>query len=523
MDLTDASQPPSSTPTLEITLTELSGPINMIPDSHEPELITSDLLEPKLEAKDEIKTEDDIKMETDENPQPSNVFEAVGLGIRTSTTWEPEPTVTVEFGGDPADEKDKVCTFCRYNAPTAAIYKQHMKMHDRTDMHIACSLCSFKSKHTANITEHYVQVHMIDRERGLTHCEHCKFMTCDPPSFKQHMKVHFIYKPRVCEVCWMTFASSSNQNLHMFKKHTEEERTGVGYVAYAPRKRVVSESSSGKKMGRPFKSKPLRTLSEVIVEDEIKKVSESSSPKTIKVLPELLIEDESAPNTEDSTSPPSLVLTDTKVAPRKRPISESSNNSSSSLKKGRTSGSKTRRSLPEVIAVQDESKKGSLPEEIIDNESESVGKSLDSKPIKPLSQVLIEDESKNVSKTLDSETIEASPETLIEDKSEVLGSTSTSEDTTSPSRWVITDASVSKAMNPDAVTIDDVSKSETELPDDQPIPLPPSVPEMKRYMLPIKLLLDCGFCGSRTGSKRELAQHLLSVHRDEKVGPLRPF
>ncbi|KAL5250777.1 hypothetical protein ACHWQZ_G016496 [Mnemiopsis leidyi] len=207
----------------------------------------------------EEKTE--VSVEHLDNQQTRNLFETVGLVLRSTPSHTAESAGLGSTENQPNKEKPPnispsdtpeikeegaplYCKFCGFPAPSQNIYLEHMKYHDRKNTTYACFICGIRYKKRDFIISHYVETHELE-EANLLKCESCKFVTSDGATFKEHNRKHFLIRPHSCGICYQTFATLYNYQRHM-EKHTDVERDGVGYSKPLPKRRRASSLTQGK-------------------------------------------------------------------------------------------------------------------------------------------------------------------------------------------------------------------------------------------------------------------------------------
>ena len=282
----------------DIIITENSEPkeLNVADNSAEDNKQT-------LSIKEEFK-ETQIKMEVAEEQdkqsdghQTRNLFETVGLVLRSSAS-QADPNLHTEEVIEPKNDKNNLpdstlnvsepalegtpsyCEFCGFPAANPDVYRNHMKFHDRTNATYACYICNMKYKKRSTAVEHYQNTHNLT-EADLRNCQTCKYVTSDEATLKEHTRKHFLIRPHACGICYQSFATVHNYHRHMETKHTDVEKTGVGYTKPVSKKRRGSTVSQGRASNSNKRSRQNSKVEEAVKPGDSKSSkSEPEKPKT---------------------------------------------------------------------------------------------------------------------------------------------------------------------------------------------------------------------------------------------------
>ena len=254
-----------------------------------------------------------------ENPQTRNLFETVGLVLKTNSqtrSYSEEaapgggggpggggpggdglnneisnnysiPTVpgSGDFPSDAGttDGKPSYCHFCGFPAPSPEIYQKHMKLHDRSNSKYSCFLCNYRILHKEREfgINHYANVHGIE-EKGLFKCGNCLFVSSDKKTFEDHVRLHFLIKPHSCSICYMTFVSYKSLITHHSSKHRLNPDTSTSSQIIITKKRRGRPAVSSETPGKPVKS---QKKSKTAVSDDSEAVVKKGNSNSSEVEP----------------------------------------------------------------------------------------------------------------------------------------------------------------------------------------------------------------------------------------------
>ncbi|XP_063688238.1 zinc finger and BTB domain-containing protein 41-like [Bolinopsis microptera] len=255
-----------------------------------------------ISIKEEFK-ETQIKMEVTEGKQPDghqtrNLFETVGLVLRSSAS-QADSNLETEEVIEPKDDKNhspdstlnvpesaqegtpSYCEFCGFPAANPDVYRNHMKFHDRTNATYTCYICSMKYKKRSTAVEHYQNTHNLT-EAELRNCQTCKYVTSDEAGLKEHIRKHFLIRPHACGICYQSFATVHNYHRHMETKHTDVEKTDVGYTKPISKRRRGSNISQGRASNSNKRSRQNSKVEEVVKPSPEESKSSKSKPEKPK-------------------------------------------------------------------------------------------------------------------------------------------------------------------------------------------------------------------------------------------------
>ncbi|XP_052237919.1 gastrula zinc finger protein XlCGF7.1-like [Dreissena polymorpha] len=121
------------------------------------------------------------------------------------------------------------CDQCDRSFHDAGNYRQHMRVHDDSDIPFECEECHRRFRHKCTLKVH-MRIHTGEKPFK---CEICSATFKISSGLQTHMRKHTGETPYACEFCSMRFKCQSNLKQHLF--HTHSGRMGhVASFLYIP-------------------------------------------------------------------------------------------------------------------------------------------------------------------------------------------------------------------------------------------------------------------------------------------------